>query len=794
MRSLLLCLSITVLSACSDSLPPAVTPAPPASAAPLPTSPSQPVRPAPPPVLTGFLVEPYLQHPTPDSMVVMFEPDAPTEVARVEYRALGAAAWLATEAAVIPVQQNATAQASTTAAPYTARLTGLSSNTTHEYRVVTDAGTTPTLRFKTWPAQGDAADTARFMVISDTQSNNPDWLKRVMEEGLIAQDCDGDVHQCVERIHGVIVSGDIVDDGDNLSQWRETFFGPAKNLFRYVPVLPAVGNHDYDLKHYLIYFDLPDNGSATAREEWYRLDFQNFRLLTLQTNINANGLQGLGEQTAWLQREIEQATSEDVNYLFASFHHPCKSEFWIPGESEQSCVYVDLLQGFSTDTRRISGHFFGHTHAYSRGQSRDVSHLWMNAASASGNIDDWGDFEQADYEEFESSWDEYGYSIVEYATQGTPRVKSIRRSGGDDFVDYPDAFTDAKVRDVFVIGGDNTAPERPLPTLATEGTINTAEVMLHADYLDPDGDALHEAHWQLRPLVGTYDSPLLDQWGNETRRQNIWFRRDLNAGLDVDYWRVPYLPVGSYCWRVRYRDAKLAWSPWSNDSCFAVAGTQEGGNLLSNGGAESGVSAWTVLEGQLESAPSLGCRALQENLGVFSGAQTLAVAAVEGARFFVVGGGCTGEASERGRAVQRADVAAEAVAIDAGHTLGVLRASLRNFTKWDVPSVRFRALNASGQVLKESKPLINQTGAWLERSSSLLLPAGTRSVEVELGGVQQDGVVNDSFVDNVRFHLVTQPGPRQSLVKQPTLSPGNGMALIAKKPDIAPFEASQGLR
>ena len=59
-----------------------------------------------------------------------------------------------------------------------------------------------------------------------------------------------------------------------------------------------------------------------------------------------------------------------------------------------------------------------------------------------------------------------------------------------------------------------------------------------------------------------------------------------------------------------------------------------------------------------------------------------------------------------------------------------------------------------------------------------------------MGGVKQDGVVNDSFVDNVRFHLVTQTGAPQALAKQPVLSPGNGMALIAKMPDLAAFEAS----
>ena len=776
------------LTACGSSLPAGNTVEPPVTPPTTPTTPTMPTTGPRVPALTGFLVNPYLQNPTPNSMVIMFEPAAATAVAKVEYRKLGDSVWQSVNAAIEPVQQNSSGTITTEAAPYTARLTGLPSNTTHEYRVVTDAGTTPALRFKTWPAAGDAVEAARFMVISDTQGNNPEWIRRVTNEGLIDRDCGGDINVCVERIHGVIIPGDIVNDGEDIHQWRNEFFGKGEALWRYVPIIPAIGNHDYDLKHYLIYFDLPDSGSPLNREEWYRTDFMNLRLLTAQTNLNTNAVNALTEQTLWFQNEITQAASDGVDYLFAQWHAPCKSEFWISGESEQSCVYVDLLEQFSADTGAISGHFFGHTHAYSRGQSRDVRHLWMNGASGSGNIDNWGEFEQADYDEFESSWDEYGYSIVEFAMRGTPKIHSVRRSGGSDGIDYTDGFSDGTRRDVFDIGGDNAPPATPVPVTPT-GPVATADVMLHASYSDPDGDPPHEAHWQLRQMLGTYDAPLLDVWGNETRAHNAWFRRNLNAGIDVDYWRVPYLAVGSYCWRVRYRDPKLAWSAFSPESCFAVTGTVEGANLVTNGGAETGTTGWTVTEGALQAIPSLGCSSAQENLGVFSGAQTFLVTAPQGANFFSVGG-CSGEVADRARAVQTVDVSASAAAIDAGQALGVLRAQLRTFSKWDVPTVRYRALDAGGAVLAHSKPLVNQTGSWIDQASSLLLPAGTRAVEIEMGGVKQDGVVNDSFIDNVRFHLVTQTGARQTLAKQPVLSPGSGMALVPKMPDLAVFEAS----
>jgi hypothetical protein len=158
------------LAACGHSTAPAVSapPAPPALPSDPVTPPAPPATPAFTPVpLTGFLVEPYLQHPTPSGMVVRFEPEATTTRATVEYRTLGASEIQSVAAAIEPVQQNSSALITTEAAPYTARLTGLASNTTHEYRVVTDAVTTPWLRFKTWPAAGDAVDTARFFDLFD---------------------------------------------------------------------------------------------------------------------------------------------------------------------------------------------------------------------------------------------------------------------------------------------------------------------------------------------------------------------------------------------------------------------------------------------------------------------------------------------------------------------------------------------------------------------------------------------------------------------------------------------------
>lgn len=738
------------------------------------------------PPLQGFLVNPYLQNPGPEHMTVMFEPadSAIGPSMAVEYRTLGSQEWLTAQAARESINRlNLDAGSDLGQAVYSAHLNGLKSNTTYQYRVTTAAGTTSPMRFKTWPAKDDDVARGRFIVISDIQGNNPDWLTRVFEHGVIQRDCDGDVLECVERFAGIIITGDMVDDGDNIEQWRKEYFAVGDSLFRYLPQLMIIGNHDYALSNYLYYAAPPANASLNHAEEWYRLDYLNFRFLGLQSNLTvASGAQQLIEQELFVRSELADARDNgNIDYLFVGIHAPCKSELWIPGESLQVCHFVQQLEQFTADTGIISGHLFGHTHGYSRGQSRDVSHLWMNAASAGGRIDDWGDYAQADYDEFESTWDEYGYSILEFSTRGAPQISSARRTGGDDHSDYPDAFEASSDRDHLTIGGDNTPPDQPqaLSPVTAQGR---ADVLLRARYSDPDGDALLEAHWQLRRASQDYAQALVDVWGNETRTRNDWFRRNLNQDISVDAWRVAYLADGAYCWRVRFRDQHWAWSAFSDDTCFAIQAGARGPNLLINGNAESGTQGWDRVQGSLESLNSLS--ALPALLRA-PPALCASVLPPEGLHWFVLGG-CV-NTQDAGDAFNYS-VARQTVSLDSAklpaNSLLVLRAQLRNASKWDVPTVRLQILDASGNAIAHAKPLINQTGVWQQQTTSIAMPPEAAVAVVELTGLRQDGTEGDAYFDALELFIVE--GGAHPPSELPRLSPGNGMAIEPKR-NIPPW-------
>ena len=119
-------------------------------------------------------------------------------------------------------------------------------------------------------------------------------------------------------------------------------------------------------------------------------------------------------QLSWLDDLLARTKeNEEIDFVFAQMHHPHKSELWLDGEEDYTGQIVKKLEAFSTETGKPSIHFFGHTHGYSRGQSRDHKHLWINVASAGGSIDNWGEFAQQNYDEFTVTQDEYGFVMVE---------------------------------------------------------------------------------------------------------------------------------------------------------------------------------------------------------------------------------------------------------------------------------------------------------------------------------------------------------------------------------------------
>jgi len=327
--------------------------------------------------------------------------------------------------------------------------------------------------------------------MSDRQRDNglPNKFWEVVHNGVIDHVTDSMGPDLSSELAMVLIPGDLVDNGTNYASWKTTFFDPANPLFSYVPVYPVLGNHENDTPNYFNYFQLPTNGTTGFLEHWWYKDHSNVRII----GLNSNSGYRIQVQLDCLDGVLASAaTDPTIDFVFAQLHHPHHSELWIDGNTDYTGQVITRMEQFSTSSGKPSIHFFGHTHAYSRGQSRDHSHVMVNVATAGGNIDYWGEFAQIDYPEFNISDDEYGFVLVEVEAGAAPRFTLKRFSSGD-----ATNVEDNTLEDLMTVRRNNNGPMTPVALFPVASDVVSLDcVVLKANtFFDADGDAHGDTHW-----------------------------------------------------------------------------------------------------------------------------------------------------------------------------------------------------------------------------------------------------------------------------------------------------------
>ena len=670
-------------------------------------------------------VRPFLQRVSPSSVHIHWETTGGTE-STVE--------WGLTES----LENSATGSASEgfgESKHHGVELTGLEPGTRYWYRTVTEDAVSQVYDFVT-PALPSAEQSFRLVAVSDMQKSwaAPDKFREIIEDGVLAFVEAEFGSDLPSELAMTLVPGDLVDNGWSYDQFAHDFFAPGERLWPHVPVYPVPGNHEADSAYFFDYFNLPPNGSAGYLEHWWFLDRSNVRVI----GLDSNGDYRIQEQLDWLD-DVLAATcvDSDIDFVFAQLHHPFKSELWLPGETGYTGSVVERLEAFSTECGKPSIHFFGHTHGYSRGQSRDHNHLWVNVATAGGAIDYWGEYPQADYSEFVATHDDWGFVVVEIEAGEAPSFRLRRVSRGDEAVTLNN-----QVRDDLTIRLGNAGPDLPVALSPSgEGASPDETLFVASLYSDPDGDPHGASHWQIADSCESWEALLVDRW---VQYRNEYFGQDLQAGDDLTD-EVVYELDGEtdYCWRVRYRDQGLGWSEWSAPVAFRTGESLLSDNLLLNPGAEDGTKHWPALEGIIESLTDGECDSVPPH---------------SGDRLFAVGGVCTNEA-DFGSASQRVSVADWSKAIDADRALAHFGAWMRNYGGSDQPEFEIAAFAEAGEELARSNRHSNSTGSWDQSSDSLALPSGTRTVEFFLYGTRNAGSDNDSYFDDLELRLLIEDAP-----------------------------------
>lgn len=283
-----------------------------------------------------FVVKPYLQFGTTDSMTLMAETSKPARM-RVDY------------GEALPLKLRG--ESADSSAINEVKLTGLKPFTTYFYRVTcedaqTNLARSEVLSFQTAP--GPEQPWA-FGILGDTQ-RNPD-VTRKCADGIFAL-----------RPNFLLHVGDVVDDGFAKQQWVFDLFEPCARLFSQVPCFPVIGNHEKNSHWYYDYFSLP------APEYWYTFTYGNAQFFMIDSNKDC---QPGSEQYRWLEKALAESKA---TWKFTAHHHPCFSSdeddygdhlTGKPGSfrwgDSNARHLVPLYEKYGADIA-----FAGHIHSYER--------------------------------------------------------------------------------------------------------------------------------------------------------------------------------------------------------------------------------------------------------------------------------------------------------------------------------------------------------------------------------------------------------------------------------------------
>lgn len=236
---------------------------------------------------------------------------------------------------------------------------GLLPDTTYAYRVGDGTHLSEWFHFRT---AADEDKPFSFLYVGDAQNNILDLWARLIREGYRkAPDASFIVH-----------AGDLVNHAHNEQEWHE-WFRAGGFIHSSLPSIPTPGNHEMRSrteaeetqgKRFLSVqwkpqFTLPLNGVKGLEETVYYVDYQNTRIISLNSNEDPN------MQAAWLEEVLKDNPNR---WSVVTYHHPLYSASARRDNPDLREAWKPLF-----DKYRVDLVLQGHDHTYARGHARPYS-------------------------------------------------------------------------------------------------------------------------------------------------------------------------------------------------------------------------------------------------------------------------------------------------------------------------------------------------------------------------------------------------------------------------------------
>ncbi|HRY34237.1 MAG TPA: fibronectin type III domain-containing protein [Bacteroidales bacterium] len=542
-----------------------------------------------PPVLTG--IRPYLQGMTPSSVYICWHSDSITGT-QVDYG----------EHATLGFTVPGSYETIGTKKWHTVHLTGLQPGTRYFYRCSSGGEQSPVRFFRTPPPDNQTQGHVRALVFGDSQSDitQSTWIVAKAVEKM--QEIFGD--SLCNHIHHIMHVGDIVGNGNNLASYETEFFNPFSPLSAFLPLMPAIGNHEMDNAGYYQYMknEAYTGALPPATERYYTYRMAAVRFIVINTNPAYQDM----TQLMWISNILYEANNDSsIRFIAVYGHHPAQSELWPAGNTAWvSGQIMTLLK----NSPKVVFYGCGHTHAYEHAviSSSDTSAGFhaVIGGGAGGALDRWGMFSnQTDYPQTMKSLDHYHFTLLEFDLENQVFHADVYSLG------HPDLSLDCWHADSFYRNMLSMPPQAP-QALSISGILQ-GPVILQASACQGN-DSLMSAWYQLTGIPGNYSNPLINA---STDKENVYLDTgppayqpiDLNQGLNLSEFTLPLsLDSGqTYGWRVRYRDHNLNWSAWSNEHVFTYkAGFGISGYVSYDNPSQSGlagVQLWLIKDSILVS-------------------------------------------------------------------------------------------------------------------------------------------------------------------------------------------------
>lgn len=326
---------------------------------------------------------PYLQRGTPNSLVVRWRTNVPTD-SRVSFGT--------TQGSLTSVADN-----STQTTEHEVLVSGLSPATRYFYSIGSTsqvlAGNDANHFFVTSPVAGSATPT-RIWVLGDSGTANSN-AQAVRNAYL---NFTGSLHTNLW-----LMLGDNAYETGTDSEYQAAVFDMFPTMLRKSVLWPTIGNHDTAHSQtppsslpYFAMFTLPTNaeagGMASGTERYYSFDYGNIHFICLDSMSSDRS--SSGPMATWLRADLASSTRQ---WTIAFWHHPPYSKGSHNSDSEG--ILIEMRQNFLPilEEAGVDLVLTGHSHSYERSFLIDghygTSSTFTNAMKkngGSGRADDTG--------------------------------------------------------------------------------------------------------------------------------------------------------------------------------------------------------------------------------------------------------------------------------------------------------------------------------------------------------------------------------------------------------------------